>query len=65
MTNKISKNIIWGVYAVLTVILGSIGYFIGKNHGTNYAKLYSIVGVVIGVTISIILWTSWGKKNSY
>jgi hypothetical protein len=62
MTKKVSKEMIWGAYVVLTVILGVVGYLIGmknKNGG-----LYASVGVVLGAVISIILWVTVGKKMS-
>lgn len=62
MTKKLSKELIWGAYAVLIVILGTVGYFVGKKFGN--AEIYSSVGVVLGAVISIVLWISWGKKNS-
>ena len=62
MTMKVSKKMIWGAYAVLIVILGVVGYFIGKKYEKE--ELYSGIGLVLGVVISIILWVTVGKKMS-
>lgn len=55
-----SKEMIWGAYAILILVLGVIGYFVGKSKGKS--ELYSSVGVVIGAVISIVLWVTVGKK---
>jgi len=62
MVKKISKKLIWGAYAVLIVILGVVGYFVGKKSGKP--EIYASAGVVLGAVISIVLWLAWGKKNS-
>lgn len=56
----VSKEMIWGVYAVLIVVLGVIGYFVGKKYGRS--EVYASAGVAIGAVISILLWITVGKK---
>ena len=51
---------IWGAYAVLIVVLGVIGFFVGKKHGKS--ELYASVGVAAGALISVALWFLVGKK---
>lgn len=60
MAKKVSKEMIWMVYAILIVMLGIISYFIGKKN--KKGKLYASIGVLLGVVISVILWMSVGKK---
>lgn len=60
---KMSKNTVWASYAVLILILGVIGYFVGKKQ--DKAELFASLGVVIGAVISIVLWVMVGKKMSY
>lgn len=55
-----SKEMIWGAYAVLMVVLGVIGYFVGKKQ--NKAEIYASTGIVLGAIISVILWITVGKK---
>lgn len=62
MDKKVSKEMIWGFYGVLIIVLSVVGYFIGLKK--NKEKLYAIIGMIIGVMISIILWLTVGKKMS-
>lgn len=62
MNKKVSKEMIWGFYAVLILVLGVIGYFVGNKN--NKGAYYVFGGVLIGVVISIILWVTVGKKMS-
>jgi hypothetical protein len=58
-----SKEIIWSSYAVLTLFLTIIGFFIGKSH--NKSLHFALFGLFVGIIISIILWFSVGKKIAY
>ncbi len=55
------KEIIWAFYAILTIILGLLAYFISKTHKIEFA----LAGILIGILISLILWIVWGSTNSY
>ena len=56
------KEMIWIFYAVLIIVLGVIGYFVGKKN--QKTELYTSIGVVVGTVISILLWVSVGEKIS-
>jgi VIT1/CCC1 family predicted Fe2+/Mn2+ transporter len=62
MYKKMSKEMILGSYVIMILILGIIGYFIGKTQ--ENAVLYSTVGVVVGSLLSFVLWETVGKKMS-
>jgi len=57
-----SKEKIWAFYAVLIVVFGVIGYFIGKKQFKP--ELYASFGVLIGAVLCVILWVTVGKKMS-
>lgn len=52
---QIKKEVIWVFYAILTLILGLLGYFISKTNKLEFG----LAGVLIGVLISLILWIVW------
>lgn len=60
MMTYVSKEMIFGSYAVIILVLGLIGYFIGKKkyEGGKFAG----IGMFIGAIVSIILWYTVGKK---
>ena len=58
-----SKEIIWSSYALLSLLLAIIGFFIGKSH--NKSLFFSLIGLFLGIIISISLWFSVGKKIAY
>ena len=59
---KIAKEKIMAFYLILTLITTLIGFFLRKS-GDGYEKL--MYGFVAGLILSVILWVSWGKDNSY
>jgi uncharacterized membrane protein len=59
----VNVYIILSFYIVLTVLLGLIGFMVGKKNDNSF--LYSGIGVVIGLVLSYILWLFVGKKLAY
>jgi hypothetical protein len=53
------KELIWGFYAVLIIVLGILGYFLAKVNKFEY----SLLGALIGILSSLILWVTWGSSN--
>ncbi len=62
MVKKVSKELIWGSYAVLIIVLGVVGYFIGRKN--KKGAIYASIGVIVGVLISVNLWITVGRKLS-
>lgn len=57
----IKKEYIFTFYGVLTLALAMLGYFISS---TNHIE-YGVGGAALGIAISIALWITIGKRNSY
>ena len=57
----LQKEVVWGSYGVLSLILFGVGYGMAKKNKLEYGLL----GLLIGVLISLILWVLWGSKNTY
>ena len=57
----LKKEMVWAFYAILMVILGVVGYFVGKSKGRS--ELYASIGVVVGALISLAMWFGWAKNN--
>jgi len=57
----IKKEYIISFYVVLTLILSMIGYFMSASNKLEYG----LSGALIGILLSIILWITWGSRNSY
>ena len=57
----IKKEYIYIFYIILIIILALIFYFLSTTNKQSYA----LAGALLGVIISLILWISWGSKNSY
>lgn len=57
------KEVVWVIYALLIVILAVVGYYIGKRQGKE--EVFASFGALTGAVISIIMWLTWGKKNTY
>ena len=53
------KELVWGFYIVLIIVLSIVGYVLSKSHRFEYALL----GSLIGVLTSLFLWFTWGYKN--
>ena len=48
-----------GVLSHTNTIVNNCGFMVGKN------AQGAMIGALVGIVISIILWFSWGKDNSY
>ena len=48
------------IFACL-LILSMIGYFMSASNKLEYG----LSGALIGILLSIILWITWGSRNSY
>jgi len=59
---KYDKKRIMAFYAAITVVLAVVGYLLGRGSGKG--MMYLAAGAVLGVVVSVILWVTWGKKNS-
>jgi cytochrome c biogenesis protein CcdA len=57
----IKKEMIFGFYIVLTIILALLGYIFAKSHKYEYA----LFGTLLGILSSLLLWHFWGSKNTY
>lgn len=53
------KEVIWGFYAVLILVLAILGYFLAKVNKFEY----SLLGALIGILVSLILWITWGSSH--
>lgn len=53
------KEIVFGFYGIIIIVLFILGYVLSKNHRFEYALL----GSLIGVLSSLFLWFTWGYKN--
>lgn len=59
----VPKNQIFTFYIILTIVFTISGYQHGKQ--TNNSNSHAFYGFILGLVISIILWETWGKANSY
>lgn len=57
----IKKEYIISFYVVLTLILSILGYFLSTTNKLEYG----LSGGLLGILLSIILWITWGSRNSY
>lgn len=48
----------WILYGVLIVILGIVGYYVGKNYTSIGTTLGSGLGIAAGVLVSGAIWYS-------
>ena len=48
----------WILYGVLVVILGLVGYYVGKNYESVGTMLGTGIGVAAGAIVSGIMWYS-------
>lgn len=55
-----SKEKIWAFYAILIIVLGVVGYVVGKKK--DKGEVYAGAGLLLGAVLSIILWVTVGKK---
>ena len=58
---QLQKEVVWGFYGVLSLVLFGVGYGMAKKNKLEYGLL----GLLIGVLISLILWVLWASKNTY
>jgi hypothetical protein len=57
----IKKEYIISFYVVLTLILSILGYSLSATNKLEYG----LSGGLLGILLSIILWITWGSRNSY
>jgi len=57
----IKKEYIISFYVVLTLILSILGYSLSTTNKLEYG----LSGGLLGILLSIILWITWGSRNSY
>ena len=57
----IKKEYIISFYVVLTLILSILGYSLSAINKLEYG----LSGGLLGILLSIILWITWGSRNSY
>jgi len=58
---QLQKEVVWGFYGALSLVLFGVGYGMAKKNKMEYGLL----GLLIGVLISLILWVLWASKNTY
>lgn len=58
---EMSRNMVFGFYVVLIVVLAGVGYMQGQKQGK--AELYAAAGAATGAVISALLWHFWAKKK--
>ena len=57
----IKKEYIISFYVVLTLIFSILGYSLSATNKLEYG----LSGGLLGILLSIILWITWGSRNSY
>lgn len=57
---KVTKEMLFGFYAFLSLVFGFVGYFIGKN--SDKGEMYGLAGLLLGVVLSVLLYFTVGKK---
>ena len=58
---QIKKEYIISFYVVLTLILSILGYSLSATNRLEYG----LSGGLVGILLSIVLWITWGSRNSY
>lgn len=59
-----SSMIMWILYGVLIVILGVVGYYVGKNYESIGTMLGTGIGVAAGAIVSGVIWYSQNDEFS-
>ena len=54
-----NKYLVWAIYAAIIIILGVVGYFVGRS--SENGLMYAGIGAIVGAVISVILYFVWGK----
>lgn len=55
----------WILYAILVVVLGIVGYYVGKNYASIGPILGAGLGVAAGAVVSGVIWyASDGDKEA-
>jgi hypothetical protein len=57
---KVTFNSLMIMYAVFSVVLAGVGYYLGEKKGNSME--WSTGGLAVGVILSIIAWYTVGKK---
>jgi Ni,Fe-hydrogenase I cytochrome b subunit len=50
------KTMMWILYGVLIVILGVVGYYVGKSYNNIGSTMGAGIGIAAGVVISGVIW---------
>jgi hypothetical protein len=61
MVFAMTRNMVFGFYAVLIVALAGVGFYMGKSKGKP--ELYAAAGAAVGAVLSALLWQFWAKKK--
>lgn len=56
-----TKNMVFGFYAVLILAMAVVGYMMGKDKGKP--ELYAAAGAAVGAVVCVLLWQFWAKKK--
>lgn len=57
-----SSMLMWILYGVLIVILGVVGYYVGKNYESVGTMLGTGIGVAAGAIVSGVIWYSQSEE---
>ena len=57
-----SSTLMWILYGVLIVVLGVVGYFIGKNYDAVGTKIGTGLGVASGLLVAGVIWYSQSEE---
>lgn len=60
---KMKKEYIWAMYAGMIIVLWGITWLITRKKPKSW--MWQILAIVVGGILSVILWVTVGKKNSY
>ena len=58
---QIQKEYVWGFYIFLCAVLSVTGYIFPTKNKVEYSMLF----LLFGILLSLILWVTWGSKNTY
>lgn len=57
-----SSMLMWILYGVLIVILGVVGYYVGKNYDAIGTMLGTGIGIAAGAIVSGVIWYSQNEE---
>lgn len=64
MVDKVKKEYVLAFYAVLMVVLAVVGLYFGEKSIGGKMEAAGL-GALLGWFISVVLWYTWGKNNTY